>query len=137
MHCGRATAMPGCCSDPARACGVKFLPPQPSCTARAQALGRGSKNVPSFIFLVQADVNFGQPGPHGDVFRIHFQRLLEDPYCLLQFTGAQEFFGDLQVLGPGIVEQSLLRVELSQPQHAFQRGLELGKLLVHRDALLR
>ena len=40
----------------------------------------------------------------------------------------------MQVLGPGIVEQTLLRVELRQFQHAIQAGLELGNFLVHRDA---
>ena len=39
----------------------------------------------------------------------------------------------MQILSPGIVEQTLLRVKLSQPKHAVQRGLKLGELLVHGD----
>jgi hypothetical protein len=40
-------------------------------------------------------------------------------------------------LGAGIVEEALLRVQLRELQNAFQRGLELRDLLVHRDALDR
>ena len=39
----------------------------------------------------------------------------------------------MQILSSRIIEQTLLGVKLSQPKHAVQRGLELGKLFVHRD----
>src|SRR5437870_12356644 len=35
-------------------------------------------------------------------------------------------------MSAGVVEQALLRIKLSQPQDAFQRGFKLGELLVHR-----
>ena len=101
--------------------------------ARPQAFGGGGENLPGFRFLFEADVDFGQPGPHGDVFRIHFQSLLEDSHCLLQFAGTQKFFRYLQILRAGIVEKSLLGVEFGQSQHALQGRLQLGELLVHGD----
>ena len=72
--------------------------------------------------------------PAWHVLGIHFENLLEDAHCLFEFAGSQEFIGDLQVLGPGVVEQALLGVELRELQHAIQAGLELGDFLVHRDA---
>ncbi len=54
---------------------------------------------------------------------------------LLKFSGPQEFFGNLQVLGAGIIEQALLGVEFRELQNAFERRLQLADLLVHRDAL--
>ncbi len=105
----------------------------PSWPRAAQAVGGGGEKLPGFRLLVQPDVDFGQPGAHGDVFRIHFQRLLENPYCLFQFAGAQKFFRHLQVLRPGIIEQALLGIKLGQAKHALQGGFQLGELLVHGD----
>src|SRR5947208_15583800 len=45
----------------------------------------------------------------------------------------EEFFCHRQIMSAGVVEQALLRIKLSQPQDAFQRGFKLGELLVHRD----
>ena len=102
-------------------------------TAGPQAVGGGGEKLPGFRLLVEPDINLGQPGAHGDVFRIHLQRLLENPYRLFQFAGAQKFFRDLQVLRAGIIEKSLLGIELGQSKHALQGGLQLGELLVHGD----
>ena len=52
---------------------------------------------------------------------------------MLQISGFEEFFGDLQILSARVVEQALLRIKLRQPQHAFQCGFQLGELLVHGD----
>ena len=101
--------------------------------ARAQAVGGSGKKLPGFRLLVEPDVNFGQPGAHGHVFRVHFQRLLENPHRLFQFAGAQKFFRHLQILCPGIVKEALLGVKLSQAKHDLQGGLQLGELLVHGD----
>ena len=103
----------------------------------AQAFGGGGENLPGFGLLAQADIDFRQANPHGAVFRIHLQNLLEDADRVLEFAGFQEFFGDLQVLGAGVVEQALLGVEFGQFQQALERGLELADLLVHRDGLDR
>ncbi len=105
----------------------------PQLAARPQAVGGGGEKLPGLRLLVEPDINLGQAGAHGDVFRIHFQRLLENPYCLFQFAGAQKFFRYLQVLRPRIIEKSLLGIEFRQPKHALQGGLELGELLVHGD----
>ena len=105
----------------------------PELPASTQAVGGGGEKLPGFRLLIQPDVNLGQPGTHGDVFRIHFQRLLENPHCLFQFAGAQKFFRHLQVLRPGIVKKSLLGIELGQSQYALQGGFQLGELLVHGD----
>ena len=99
----------------------------------AQAVGGGGEKLPCFRFLIQPDIHLGQPGAHGNVFRIHLQRLLENPYSLFQFSGAQKFFGYLQILRPCIIKESLLGIELGQPQYALQGGLQLGELLVHGD----
>src|SRR5580700_2429159 len=111
------------------------------CTARrafgAQSLSGSCENLPGFILLAQADVDFRQADAHGGVFRIHFQNLLEDADRVFKFAGFQELFGDLQVLGAGVVEQSLLGVELGQFQHALKRWLELADFLVHGDGLDR
>ena len=103
----------------------------------AQSLGGSGENLPGFILLAQADINFRQADAHGGIFRIHFQNLLEDADGVIQFAGFQEFFRDLQVLGAGIVEESLLGVEFGQFQHALERGLELADFLVHGDGLDR
>ena len=105
----------------------------PELAASTQAVGSGGEKLPGFRFLIEPDVNLGQPGTHGDVFRIHFQGLLENPHCLFQLAGAQKFFRYLQVLRPGIVEKSLLGIELGQSQYALQGGFQLGELLVHGD----
>src|SRR5579862_7384673 len=106
-------------------------------TSAAQALGGCRINLPRFGFLSQPDVDLGQTNAHGDVFRVHLEDFLEDADGLLEFSGAQEFFGDLQILGAGVVEEALLRVQLRQFKNAFERGFELRDLLVHRDALDR
>jgi hypothetical protein len=95
------------------------------------------KNLPGFIFLSQADIDLGQADPHGGVFRIHFQNLLEDADGVFQCARFQEFFGHLQVLGARVVEESLLGIKLRQLQHALKRRLELANLLVHGDRLDR
>ena len=88
---------------------------------RARRLSAAAaKSCQASVFLFEPDINLGQPGAHGDVFRIHFQRLLENPDRLFQFAGAQKFFRDLQVLRPGIIKESLLGIELGQSQHALQ-----------------
>ena len=71
------------------------------------------------------------------LFSIHLEDLLENADCVLEFSGFQEFFCDLQVLRAGVVEKTLLRVEFRQLQEAFKRRLELADLLVHRDGLNR
>ncbi len=43
----------------------------------------------------------------------------------------------MQVLRPGVVEQSLLRVQLRQFQGRIHARLQLGDLLVHGDAFDR
>src|SRR5579863_4285521 len=96
-----------------------------------QRHGSRREDLPRFCLLSQADINLGQPRPHGDVFRIHFQCLLEDPYRLFELTLTQKFFRHLQVLRPRIIEKTLLRVELGQPKHALERRLQLAELLVH------
>src|SRR5208282_774273 len=48
-----------------------------------------------------------------------------------------EVFGDLQVLGAGVVEQPLLGVQFRQFQRSIHARLQLGDLLVHGDALDR
>ncbi len=102
-----------------------------------QSLGSSGEDLPGFVLLAQADINFRQADAHGRIFRIHFQNLLEDADGVVQFAGLQEFFRDLQVLGAGIVEESLLGVEFGQFQHALERRLELADLLVHGDGLDR
>ena len=77
----------------------------PSWPRAAQAVGGGGEKLPGFGFLVKPDINLGQTGAHGDVFRIHLQRLLENPYCLFEFAGAQKFFRNLQILRAGIIER--------------------------------
>ena len=67
----------------------------------------------------------------------HLQSLLEDPDSLLELPGTEKLFRHLQILGAGVIEQALLRVEFRQPQHAFQRGLDLAQLLVHGDGFDR
>ena len=104
---------------------------------RAQAFGGGGENLPGFGLLAEANIDFRQLDPHGAVFRIHFQNLLEDADCVFEFAGFQEFFRDLQVLGAGVVEQALLGVEFGQLQQALEGRLELADLLVHRDGLDR
>ena len=105
----------------------------PELAACPQAVGGGGEKLPGLRLLVEPDINLGQAGTHGDVFRIHLQGLLENPYCLFQFAGAQKFFRYLQVLRPGIVKKSLLGIELGQSKHALQGGFQLGELLVHGD----
>src|SRR5208337_245112 len=102
-----------------------------------QGFGGGGENLPGIILLAQSDIHFRQADAHVGVFRIHFQNLLEDTDGVVEFIGLQEFFGHLQILGAGIVEESLLGVEFGQLQHALQRRLELADLLVHGDGLDR
>jgi hypothetical protein len=54
---------------------------------------------------------------------------------LFQVAHLHEVFGDLQVLGAGVVEQPLLSVQLRQFQRSIHARLQLGDLLVHGDAL--
>src|SRR5205823_7529212 len=103
----------------------------------AQVIRRRSENLPGLSFLIKPDVNLGQPNPHGHVFRIHFQSLLENPNRLLQLSRTQEFFSYMQILSAGIVEQALLRVQLRQPKHPFQGRFDLRQLLVHGDCFDR
>src|SRR5208283_3175015 len=78
-----------------------------------------------------------QPHPHRGIFWIHLQDLLEDADGIIQFARLQKLFGDLQVLGAGIIEEPLLAVKFGQLQHALQRRLELADLFVHGDRLDR
>ncbi len=103
----------------------------------AQGLRRRGKNLPGFCFLAQTNVNFRQPGAHGDILGIHFQSLLENSHRLLELPITQKFFRHLQVLRPRVVEKTLLGIKLGQPQRAFQRRLQLSQLLVHRDGFYR
>src|SRR5579863_1251466 len=96
-----------------------------------QSLGCRREDLPGFCLLAEADINLGQPCPHGNVFGIHFQSLLEDPYCLFQLTFTQKFFRHLQILSAGIIEKTLLGIKFGQPEHALQRRLQLAQLLVH------
>src|SRR5580658_10054844 len=102
-----------------------------------QSFGRCRENLPGFCLLAQADINLSQPCPHGNVLGIHFQSLLEDPYCLFQLTFTQKFFGHLQILSTRIIEETLLGVKFGQPEHALQRRLQLAQLLVHGNRLDR
>src|SRR5262249_9118148 len=102
-------------------------------TFSAEIIGGSGEDLPGFGLLVQADIRLRKPKTHGYIFRVHLQRFLENSYRLLEFSGTQEFFRHLQVLCAGVIEQSLLGVELSQPQHAFERRLQLGELLIHGD----
>ena len=104
---------------------------------RAQRFRRRAENLPRFFLLSQADVNLGKLDPHGYIFRVHFEDLLEKPHCLVEVATLQEVFGDMQVLGAGVVEQPLLGVEFRQFQRSIRARLELGDLLVHGDALNR
>ena len=95
----------------------------------AQRFSGSGENLPGIRFLAQTDVDLGQTHAHGDVFRVHLKNFLEDADGLFEFSGAQEFFRHLQVLGARIVEQTLLGVKLGQLQNAFQRRLELAIFL--------
>ena len=52
----------------------------------AKMIGSRGKDLPRLVFLVQPDVNLGQAHSHGRVFRVHLQRLLENPHCFFQLT---------------------------------------------------
>ena len=106
-------------------------------TPRAQRFRRRAENLPRFFFLSQPDIDLGQLHPHGHIFRVHFEDLLEKPHRLFQVAILHEVFGDLQVLGASVVEQALLGIELRQFQRCIHAGLQLGDLLVHGDALDR
>ena len=75
------------------------------------------------FFFPQPDINLGQLDPHGHVFRVHFEDLLEKPHGLIKIAALHEVFGDLQVLGAGVVEQTLLRVEFRQLQRSIHARL--------------
>ena len=89
------------------------------------------------LLLIEPNVDFRQAGAHGDIFRVHFQGLLENADGLFEFSGTKEFFRYLQVLRAGVVEQSLLGEEFRQAEHGIDRRLELAQLLVHGDRLHR
>ena len=76
-------------------------------STRAQRFRRRAENLPRFFLLSQPDINLGQFDPHGHIFRVHFEDLLEKPYRLLQIAVLHEVFGDLQILGARVVEQAL------------------------------
>ena len=103
----------------------------------AQAFRRRRENLPGFRLLVQPNIHFRQMNPHAAVFRIHLQDLLEDADRILEFAGLQELLRDLQILGTGVIEKTLLRVKFSEFQQALERRLELADLLVHGDGLDR
>ena len=86
---------------------------------RSHGLGRRRKNFPRFGFLSHADVKFRQLDPHGRIFRIHFQDLLEDAHRILKLTRLCKFVRHLQILGAGVIEKALLRVKFRQLQHAL------------------
>jgi hypothetical protein len=102
---------------------------------RAQRFGGGAENLPGFFLFSQPDINLGQLHPHGHVFRVHFEDLLEEPHRLFEVAILHEIFGDLQILRARVVEQPLLGVEFRQFQRCIHARLELGDLLVHGDAL--
>ena len=106
-------------------------------TAGAQRLGCRAENFPRFLLFAQLDVNLGEFDPHRHVLRVHFKNLLEQAHRLLQVPALHEFFGHLQILRPGIIEEALLGVEFRQLQRSIHARLELGDLLVHSNALDR
>ena len=89
------------------------------------------------MLFSQPDINLGQLDPHGHIFRVHFEHLPEKAHRLFELAILHEVFGDLQVLGAGVVEQPLLGVEFRQFQRCIHARLELGDLLVHGDAFDR
>ena len=106
-------------------------------TACAQRLRCRAEDFPRFFLFAQFDVNLGEFDPHRHVFRVHFKNLLEQAHCLLHVPTLHEFFGNLQILRPRIIEEALLGVELRQLQRSIHARLELGDLLVHGNALDR
>ena len=106
-------------------------------TARAQRFRHGAEDLPSLFLFVQPDVDFGEFDAHGHIFRVHFEDLLEKAHGLLQVAILHETFGDLHVLGAGVVEQPLLGVKFRQLEGRLHARLQLGDLLVHGDALDR
>ena len=106
-------------------------------TAHARRFCSRAENLPCFGFLAQPDVNLGELDPHSDVFRVHLQDLLEKPYRLLEVAVLHEVFSDLQVLRARVVEETLLGIEFRQFQRTVHARMDLGDLLVHRDAFYR
>src|ERR1035438_714373 len=102
-----------------------------------QGFGRGRENLPGVILFSEADIDFRQADAHVGIFGIHFQNLLDNPDGVFQFTGFQKLIRNLQVLGAGVIEESLLGVKFGQLQHALERRLELADFLVHGDGLDR
>ena len=97
--------------------------------------GGGAENVPGLFLFAEPDIDLGKFHAHGHVFRVHFEDLLEKAHGLFKVAILHEVFGDLQVLGAGVVEQPLLGVELGQFQRRIHARFELGDLFVHGDAL--
>ena len=83
-------------------------------TAGAQGLGSGAKNLPGFFLFSEADVDFGELDAHGHIFRVHFEDLLEKANGLVEVAVFHKIFGDLEILGAGVVEQALLSVEFGE-----------------------
>ena len=104
-------------------------------TTSAQRFSRRAENLPRLFLFSEPDIDLGELDPHGHIFRVHFEDLLEQAYRLVEVAILHEVFGDLQILGAGVVEQPLLGVEFRQFQRSIHARMELGDLLVHGDAL--
>ncbi len=85
-------------------------------STRAQRFRRRAENFPRLFLFSQPDINLGEFDPHRHIFRVHFEDLLEKAHGLVEVAILHEVFGDLQVLGAGVVEQPLLGVEFRQFQ---------------------
>ena len=82
--------------------------------ASAQTVGGGGKNLPRLVLFAESNVNFAKAHAHGDILGIHFQDFLENSYRLLEFTAAQKFFRNLQILRPRVVKQALLGIQFRE-----------------------
>ena len=70
----------------------------------AQRFSGRAENFPRLFLFSQPDINLGKLDPHGHIFRVHFEDLLEKAHGLVEVAILHEVFGDLQILGAGVIE---------------------------------
>ena len=112
------------------------------CRIHRAPLGERSSDpkqqIARLILLPEPNVNIRQLSLDRRIVRIALQHLFEDARRAVVIVLLLCGVGEDQVLLPRVVEQTLLRVELSQLLHHGERTwVELRDLLVHRDRAQR